>query len=419
MGPASLPGTTESRTRFDVASVRSEFPILNERIHGRSLAYLDNANTTQKPRAVIDALAAFYLHDNANIHRATHQLSERATQAYEGARARIARFINAREPAEVVLTKGCTEGINLVAQSFARPRLRPGDEIVLSWMEHHSNIVPWQLVCEQTGAQLRVVPITDSGELDLDAFDEALGPRTRFVTIVHVSNALGTVVPVREVIARAHARQVPVLVDGAQAAAHLAVDVQALGCDFYAFSAHKMYGPTGAGALYGRRALFDDMPPYQGGGDMIASVTFEKTTYNTVPHKFEAGTPNIAGVVGFGAAVDFLSRFDMTEIAAHEDATVDYTAKRLREIASVRLVGEPRARAGVISFVMAGVHPHDIGTVLDREGVAIRTGQHCAQPVMDRFGIPATARASFALYNTQEDADRLIEGLEQVQRLFG
>jgi cysteine desulfurase/selenocysteine lyase len=404
---------------FNPVKVREDFPILRELVHGKTLAYLDNANTTQKPRAVLDAMAAFYEHDNANIHRASYLLGERATAAYEGARSRVARFVNAREAAEIVLTKGCTDGLNLVAQSFARPRLRPGDEVLVTWLEHHSNIVPWQLVCEQTGARLRVVPISDRGEVDLDAFDEALGADTRLVSVIHVSNALGTIVPVAEIVARSHARGVPVLVDGAQSAAHLPVDVQALDCDFFAFSSHKMYGPTGSGALYGKRAWLEEMPPYQGGGDMIASVTFAKTTYAAVPHKFEAGTPNIAGVVGFGAAVDYLRGFDIGEVAAHEHDLLVYATNRLREVSGLRLIGEAREKAGVLSFVMDGVHPHDIGTVVDREGVALRTGQHCAQPVMDRFGIPATARASFAIYNTREDVDRLVESLHRVRDLFG
>ena len=388
-------------------------------MHGKTLAYLDNANTTQKPRCVLDAMAAFYEHDNANIHRASYLLGERATAAYEGARAKVARFVNARETAEIVLTKGCTEGLNLVAQSFARPRLRPGDEVLVTWLEHHSNIVPWQLVCEQTGARLRVVPISDRGELDLDEFDDALGARTRLVSVIHVSNALGTIVPVDEIVTRAHARGVPVLVDGAQSAAHLPIDVQALDCDFFAFSSHKMYGPTGSGALYGKRAWLEEMPPYQGGGDMIATVTFEKTTYAPVPHKFEAGTPNIAGVVGFGAAVDYLRGFDIEDVAAHECDLLAYATERVREIGGLHIIGQAREKAGVLSFVMDGVHPHDIGTVVDREGVALRTGQHCAQPVMDRFGVPATARASFALYNTREDVDRLVESLHRVRALFG
>jgi cysteine desulfurase / selenocysteine lyase len=411
--------STVSAPSLDVARIREDFPILHEQVHGKPLVYLDNANTSQKPRPVLDALQRYYEHENANIHRATHLLSERATQAYEGARHRVQTFINARESAEVILTRGCTDGINLVAQSFARPRLTPGDEILISWMEHHSNIVPWQMVCEQTGATLRIIPITDDGELELDAFDRLLSERTRLVSIIHVSNALGTINPIETIVAQAHARGVPVLVDGAQAVPHLPVDVQALDCEFYAFSAHKMYGPTGVGALYGRRALLESMPPYQGGGDMIASVTFEKTTYNTVPHKFEAGTPNIAGVVGFGAAAEYLRGFDMRAIAAHERDLLVHATTSLAEIPGVTLLGTAPRKSGVVSFVMDGVHPHDIGTVLDRDGVAIRTGQHCAQPIMDRFGVPATARASFALYNTHDEIEAFVCAVRRVREIFG
>ncbi len=403
---------------FDAAAVRREFPILDQQVHGKPLVYLDNANTTQKPIGVIEALDRYYREDNANIHRATHLLSERATRAYEGARERIARFFNARESAEIVFTRGCTEAINLVAYSFARPRLTPGDEILVTHMEHHSNIVPWQLVAEQTGAVLRVVPMDDRGVLDMAAYETMLGPRTVIVSAIHVSNALGTVNPVSDIVRLAKARGVPVLIDGAQAAPHMPVDVQALGCDFYACSAHKMYGPTGIGALYGRREMLESMPPWMGGGDMIASVTFERTEYNAVPYKFEAGTPNIAGVIGFGAAVDFLSRFDMREIAAHEHALLEQASSSLAAIDGVRLVGQAPERAGVVSFLVGDVHPHDIGTFLDREGVAVRTGQHCAQPVMDFYGIMSTVRASFALYNTSADVDALVAGVAGVQRFF-
>jgi cysteine desulfurase/selenocysteine lyase len=407
------------RPPLDAARIRQDFPILGEEVHGKRLVYLDNANTTQKPQAVIDATSHYYAHDNANIHRSTHELSERATRAYERARTRVQRLLNAREAREVIFTRGCTEAINLVAQSWGRTHLRAGDEVVLTWMEHHSNIVPWQIACEQAGARLRPVPINDAGEVDLDAYARALDGPVRIAAIIHVSNALGTVNPVAEMIAMAHVRGVPVLVDGAQAAPHLPVDVQALDCEFYACSAHKMYGPTGIGALYGKAAVLEAMPPYQGGGDMIASVTFEKTTYNTLPYKFEAGTPNIAGVVGFGAAVDYLRQFDPAAILAHEHDLLEYATGRLDAVRGVRIIGRARERAGVVSFVLDGVHPHDIGTILDREGIAIRTGQHCTQPVMDRYGIPATARASFALYNTREDVDALIDGLETVRTLFG
>ena len=403
---------------FDAAAIRREFPILDQQVHGKPLVYLDNANTTQKPLSVLEALDHYYRTDNANIHRATHLLSERATRAYEGARDRIARFFNARESAEIVFTRGCTEALNLVAYSFARPRLKPGDEILVSRMEHHSNIVPWQIVAEQTGAVLKVVPMDAQGVLDMAAYEQLLGPRTAIVSMIHVSNALGTVNPIETIIRLAKARGIPVLVDGAQAAPHLPVDVQALDCDFYACSANKMYGPTGIGALYGRRALLESMPPWMGGGDMIASVTFERTEYNQVPYKFEAGTPNIAGVVGFGAAIDFLARFDLREIAAHEHALVEHTARELAAIDGVRLMGEAPARAGVVSFLVGDVHPHDVGTFLDQDGVAVRTGQHCAQPVMDFFGVPATVRASFALYNTHDDVEALIGSVRRVQQFF-
>ncbi len=414
-----MSSTVKTAAPLDVARVREDFPILAEQVHGKTLVYLDNANTTQKPKPVLDALQHYYEHDNANIHRATHLLSERATKAYEGARERVRRFINARETAEVVYTRGCTDGLNLVAQSFARPRLKPGDEILISWMEHHSNIVPWQMVAEQTGAILKVVPITDDGVLMLDEYDRLLSDRTKLVSIIHVSNALGTITPIDTIISKAHARGIPVMVDGAQAAPHLPVDVQALDCEFYAFSAHKMYGPTGIGALYGKRALLESMPPYQGGGDMIASVTFEKTTYNELPYKFEAGTPNIAGVVGFGAAVDYLRQFDMQAIAAHEHDLLTHATEAVGAIPGVRIIGQAPQKAGVLSFVLDGVHPHDIGTILDREGVAIRTGQHCAQPVMDRYGVPATARASFAIYNTHDEIDVLARAVRKVKEMFG
>lgn len=407
------------RPRFDAVRLRAEFPILQQQVHGHPLVYLDNANTTQKPRAVLDALNHYYLEANANIHRANHLLSERATQAYEGARETVRRFINAREATEVVFTRGCTEAINLVAQSFARPRLREGDEILLTHLEHHSNIVPWQMVCEATGARLRVAPISDRGELELGELVALMRDRTRLVAVTHVSNALGTILPVGDIIREAHARGIPVLVDGAQGAPHLPVDVQSLDCDFYAFSAHKLYGPTGVGALYGKHALLESMPPYQGGGSMIASVSFEKTTYNTVPYRFEAGTPNIAGVVGFGAAVEFLGACDLDAVRAHEHDLLVRTTEQLLKIPDVRIIGRADDRCGVVSFVYGDVHPHDVGTVLDQEGIAVRAGQHCAQPIMDRYGVPATVRASFALYNTPEDVDALVRGVWRVRELFG
>ena len=410
---------TATRARFDVLKVRADFPILAERVHGKPLVYLDSANTSQKPQAVLDAMDDYYRHANANIHRATHLLSERATALYEGSRAKAAAFINAADPHEIVLTKGTTDGINLVAQSYGRLMLRPGDEVLISWLEHHSNIVPWQLVCEQTGAVLRVAPINDVGEIDADALGALLTSRTRIVAVSHVSNSLGTINPIRDIIDQAHRAGAVVLIDGAQAVPHLTVDVQDLGCDFYAFSSHKMFGPTGIGVLYGRRRLLEAMPPYQGGGDMIASVTFEKTEYNAVPYKFEAGTPNIAGVVGLGAAIDYLSTIDRDAAVAHEDAVLEYATRRVREITGTRIIGEARHKTGVLSFLLENVHPHDAGTILDREGVAVRTGQHCAQPVMDRYGITATIRASLGMYNTREDIDALVRGLAKVREVFG
>jgi len=410
---------TATRARFDVQKVRADFPILSERIHGKPLVYLDSANTSQKPQSVLDAMDHYYRHANANIHRATHLLSERATALYEGARAKAATFINAGDPHEIVLTKGTTDGINLVAQSYGRVMLRPGDEVLISWLEHHSNIVPWQLVCEQTGAVLRVAPINDAGEIDVDALGALLTSRTRIVAVSHVSNSLGTINPIGDIIDQAHGAGAVVLIDGAQAVPHLPVDVQALGCDFYAFSSHKMFGPTGIGVLYGRRRLLEAMPPYQGGGDMIASVTFEKTEYNAIPYKFEAGTPNIAGVVGFGAAIDYLGGIDRDAALAHEDALLEYATRRVREIAGTRVIGQARHKTGVLSFVLENVHPHDAGTILDTEGVAVRTGQHCAQPVMDRYGVTATIRASLGIYNTRGDIDALVRGLAKVREVFG
>jgi cysteine desulfurase/selenocysteine lyase len=414
----SASAAAPARSAFDVQRVRRDFPILAERIHGKPLVYLDSANTSQKPQAVLEAMDAYYRHANANIHRATHLLSERATALYEGARGKAAAFINAPDPKNIVLTKGTTDGINLVAQSYGRAMLRAGDEIVISWLEHHSNIVPWQLLCEQVGAVLRVAPIDDRGDIDLDAYAALLSPRTRIVAIGHVSNALGTVNPVSAMIEQAHAHGAVVLVDGAQAVPHLTVDVQALDCDFYVFSSHKMFGPTGVGVLYGRTALLEAMPPYQGGGDMIASVTFEKTEYNVVPYKFEAGTPNIGGVAGFGAAIDYLMGIDRAAALAHEDAVLEYATARVREIRGARVIGEARHKTGVLSFLLDGVHPHDAGTILDNEGVAVRTGQHCAQPIMDRYGITATIRASLGLYNTREEIDVLVRALERVREVF-
>jgi cysteine desulfurase/selenocysteine lyase len=411
-------GTRQKAEIFDVARVRADFPILSEVVHGKPLVYLDSANTSQKPASVLEAMNNYYRHANANIHRATHLLSERATALYEGGRVKAARFLNAPDPHTIVLTKGTTDGINLVAQSFGRSTLKAGDEILLSWLEHHSNIVPWQLVAGQTGATIKVVPINDRGEIEQEQYAALLSPRTKIVAIGHVSNALGTINPVKAMIAQAHAQGAVVLVDGAQAAPHLVIDVQALDCDFYVLSSHKMFGPTGTGVLYGRKALLEAMPPYQGGGDMISSVTFEKTLYNQVPYKFEAGTPNIAGVVGLGAAVDYLSAIDREAALAHEDAVLDYATAQVREIPGARIIGEARHKTGVLSFMLDGVHPHDAGTILDQQGVAVRTGQHCAQPVMDRFCIPATIRASLGIYNTREDIDALVRGLHKVREVF-
>ncbi|MFM0015871.1 cysteine desulfurase [Paraburkholderia sediminicola] len=398
---------------------RADFPILGERVHGRPLVYLDNGATTQKPASVIYAENAYYRHSNANVHRGVHLLSQRATDAFEAARAKIARFINAQRPEEIVFVRGTTEAINLVAQSYARPQLKRGDEILISAMEHHSNIVPWQLVCEQTGAALKVVPIDDTGALDVDAYERLLSERTRLVAITHLANALGSINPVERIVAAAHAKGVPVLLDGAQAISHLPVDVRAIDCDFYAFSGHKVYGPTGSGVLYAKAALLEAMPPWQGGGDMIRSVTFEKTEYNAIPWKFEAGTPNIAGAIALGAALDYVDRIGMEVIAAHEADLLAYATDALRGIPGLRLIGTARDKASILSFVLDGVHAHDVGTILDHHGVAVRAGHHCAMPVMQRFGVPATVRASLALYNTREDIDALIEGLGRVRELFG
>ena len=398
---------------------RRDFPILCEHVHGAPLVYLDNGATTQKPSAVIEAERAYYEHMNANVHRGVHQLSQRATDAYEGARERIARFVNAASAEEIVFVRGTTEAINLVAQSYLRPPAKPGDEILISAMEHHSNIVPWQLVCEQTGAVLKVVPIDDSGELDVDAYNRMLGARTRMVAITHVSNALGSINPVARLIEAAHVHGVPVLLDGAQAIAHLPVDVRALDCDFYAFSGHKVYGPTGIGVLYARANLLEAMPPWQGGGDMIRSVTFEKTVYNDIPWKFEAGTPNICGAIALAAALDYVSEIGHDLVGAHEADMLAYATDAMCAIPHLRLIGTAHEKAGILSFVLDHVHAHDIGTILDSRGVAVRAGHHCAMPVMQRFGVPATVRASFALYNTRADVDALVEAMARVQEVFG
>ena len=416
--PPSAHGSSNRGAPLDVERIRQDFPILRRRIRGKNLVYLDNAATSQKPQAVIDALTRFYSAENANIHRGVHYLSEQATAAYDQARDKIAGFLNARSSAEIIFTRGTTEGINLVAQSYARPLLKPGDEVLITAMEHHSNIVPWQLVCEQTGAVLRAAPFSDAGELDVDAFERLLTDRTRFVSVVHLSNALGTVNPVRRLIELAHARGVPVLVDGAQSAPHLQVDVRALDCDFFAFSGHKLYGPTGVGVLYGRESILERMPPYQGGGDMIATVTLQRSTWAPLPAKFEAGTPMIAQVIGLAAAVDYVTELGLEAIAGWEAELLTYATEGVRHIDGVRLIGTAREKASVLGFVLEGVHPHDIGTVLDDVGVAIRAGHHCAQPVMERFGVPATARASFAFYNTRREIDTLVDGLMTVKKMF-
>jgi cysteine desulfurase/selenocysteine lyase len=417
--PVKNPTVDVERAALDVDRVRADFPILHRQVRGRQLVYLDNAATTQKPQAVIDAISRYYGELNANVHRGVHFLSEAATHAYEGGRAKVRAFLNAAHDREIIFTRNTTEGINLVAQSFARPRLQAGDEVLISAMEHHSNIVPWQLVCAEKGARLRVAPIDDRGDLILDEFEALIGERTRLVSVAHMSNALGTINPVAEIIRMAHARGVPVLVDGSQAAYHMPVDVQALGADFYAITGHKLYGPTGIGVLYGREALLEAMPPFLGGGDMIASVTFEQSTWNELPYKFEAGTPNIEGGVGLGAALDYIASVGFDGILEHERTLLAYGTSVLESIPGVRLIGTAREKASVLSFVMENIHPHDIGTIVDREGVAIRTGHHCAQPVMDRFGVPATARASLAMYNTQDELDALGRALHKVAEVFG
>ena len=412
------PPTATAPRAFDVEKVRRDFPILQMKVHGKPLVYLDNAATSQKPKAVLDAMIRYYEQGNANIHRGVHFLSEHATEEHEAARETVRRFLNAAEAHEIVFVRGATEGINLVVQTYGRAHVGTGDEVLITAMEHHSNIVPWQILCEEKGAKLRVVPINESGELRLDEFSKLLGPRTKIVALTHVSNALGTIVPLREIVKMAHAQNVPVLVDGAQAVPHIPVDVQALDCDFYAFSGHKVYGPTGIGVLYGKSALLEAMPPYQGGGDMISSVTFEKTTYNKLPFKFEAGTPHVAGAIGLAAAIDYVHALGIETIGAHEHQVLEYATKAVSVIPGVRLIGTAKQKAGVLSFVMEGVHPHDIGTILDQEGIAIRTGHHCAQPVMQCFGVPATARASFALYNTKQEVDALVRGIEKVREVF-
>ena len=414
----SADGTPKAAATWDVEAVRREFPILSESVHGKPLVYLDSAASAQKPRAVIDAEREVYERYYANIHRGVHRLSQLATDAYERARATVRRFLNAADTREIVLLRGTTEAVNLVAQSYGRKHVGAGDEVLVTGLEHHSNIVPWQLLCEEKGAQLRVAPIDDAGQVDMAAFERLLSPRTRIVSVAHVSNALGTINPVRRMTELAHGAGAVVLVDGAQAAPHLALDVREIGCDFYAFSGHKVYGPSGVGALYGRAALLEAMPPWQGGGDMIASVRFEKSTWSVLPYKFEAGTPNIAGGIALGAAIEWMEARGIDAMAAHERELLRHGTRALCEIAGLRLVGTAIDKASVLSFVLEGVHPHDVGTILDYEGIAVRTGHHCAQPVMERFGIPATTRASLACFNTREELDALARGVRKVQEMF-
>ena len=407
-----------SQQRFDVEAVRRDFPILSRSNFGNLLVYLDNAATTQKPQSVISAVQSHYTSDNANVHRGVHFLSQLASQRYEAAREKVRHFLNAAEAEEIIFVRGTTEAINLVASSYGRANLKAGDEILITEMEHHSNIVPWQLICEQTGAMLKVAPIDDAGEIRMDRLAALLGPKTRIVAVTHVSNALGTVNPIRQIIDLAHREGAVVLVDGAQSVPHGRIDVRDLDCDFFAFSSHKLYGPTGVGVLYGKRHLLEAMPPYQTGGEMIRTVSFEQTTFNDLPHKFEAGTPNIAGVIGLGEAVDYLRRVGLAAIAEHEKVVIEHAIESLAEVPGLRFIGTPARRSGLVSFVLDGIHPHDIGTILDHEGVAVRTGHHCAQPVMERFDVPATVRASFALYNTTDEVDALVRGLRKVLEVF-
>jgi cysteine desulfurase/selenocysteine lyase len=413
------PANEPAPPAYDVERIREDFPALAQQIHGRPLVYLDNAATSQKPQAVIDALTHYYAFDNSNVHRGVHTLSMRATTAFEGTREKVRQFINAADTSEIIFVRGATEGINLVAQTFGREYIEPGDEVLISAMEHHSNIVPWQMLCEEQDARLKIIPMNKNGELLLDEYEKLLTPRTRIVAVVHVSNSLGTINPLEQMIEMAHDHDIPFLVDGAQATPHIEVDVQSLDCDFYALSSHKMYGPTGVGVLYGKRELLEIMPPYQGGGDMIASVTFDKTIYNSLPHKFEAGTPNVAGVVGFGAALDYLRGVGLPSIAKHEHELVEYASERLLTVDGVRLIGTAAHKAGIVSFVIDDIHPHDVGTILDQEGIAIRTGHHCTQPVMDFFEVPATSRASFGMYNTKEEIDTLVAAILKVKEVFG
>ena len=413
-----LPRGVQAAEALDVARIRKDFPILKQEVHGKPLVYLDNAATSQKPQAVIDTLNRYYTTENSNVHRGIHSLSQRATEEYEGARSKVRQLLNAAEDHEIIFVRGTTEGINLVANSYGRQNIVQDDEIIISAMEHHSNIVPWQILCQERGAHLRVIPMNDAGELLMDEYEKLLSPRTKLVSVVHLSNSLGTINPIEQIVEMAHSHGVPVLLDGAQSAPHMAIDVRKIDCDLFVFSGHKLYGPTGIGILYGKADLLESMPPYQGGGDMIKSVTFEKTIYNSLPYKFEAGTPNIGGVIGLGAAIDYATGVGLDRTFAYESELLEYGTERLSSISGLRLVGTAREKASILSFVLEGIHPHDIGTILDTEGIAIRTGHHCTQPVMERFGIPATARASLAFYNTKEEIDALVKGIDKVIEVF-
>jgi cysteine desulfurase/selenocysteine lyase len=406
-------------TTFDINKIRDDFPILKQRINGNPLVYLDNGATSQKPQSVIDAIVNYYTTTNSNVHRGVHTMSQQATDGYEGARSKIRQFINADDDKEIIYTRNTTEGINLVAHSYGRQNVGPGDDIIVSNMEHHSNIVPWQMLCEEKGANLLVVPIDDTGELVMDEYEKMLSSRSKLVSITHVSNALGTILPAKQIVEMAHAHGAPVLLDGAQAVPHMPVDMNELDCDFYVFSGHKLFGPTGIGVLYGKEEYLEAMPPFLGGGEMIKSVTFEKTVYNDLPYKFEGGTPDIAGAIGLGAAIDYVNNLGFDQITAHEDELLRYGTKALSAIESLRIIGTAEHKAGILSFVIDKAHPHDIGTILDEQGIAVRTGHHCAQPVMARFQIPATARASLAFYNTKEDIDALVKGIDRVLEVFG
>jgi cysteine desulfurase/selenocysteine lyase len=410
---------TVSKNIYDINRIREDFPILRKKVHEKNLVYLDNAATTQKPTYVIDKVNKYYTTMNANIHRGVHALSQEATEAFESARIQIKQFINALGKNQVIFTRGTTEAINLVASSYGRTNIKEGDEIIISHMEHHSNIVPWQLLCKEKNAKLRVIPVNDDGELIFEEFEKLVNKRTKFISIVYVSNSLGTINPIKEIIKYAHQFNIPVLVDAAQAVNHLKVDVQDLDCDFLAFSGHKIYGPTGIGALYGKVELLESMPPYQGGGDMISKVTFEETTYNELPHKFEAGTPDIAGAIGLGAAIEYINRIEIENIKEHEKILLEYATQKIAEVPGLRIIGTAKEKTSVLSFILENIHPHDIGTFLDFEGVAIRTGHHCTQPLMQRFKIPATSRASFAMYNTKEEVDVLVNGLKKIIEVFG